>query len=52
MHSRPPRLIRTLPSLEKRREDLGNLLRKSYPPPPSSALGNQLLRQTVHPMID
>ena len=24
MHSRPPRLIRTLPSLEKRREDLGN----------------------------
>jgi len=38
--------------LEKRREDLGNLLRKSYPLPQSSALSNQLLRQTVHPMID
>jgi len=34
----------------KSEKDLGNLLRKSYPPPQSSALSNQPLRLAVIPI--
>ncbi len=46
----PPKDIRALPSL-RREGDLGDLLRKSHPPPQSSALSTQLLRQSAHPKL-
>ena len=43
----PAKLIRSSLELNQANKYLGNLLRKSYLPPQSSALSNQPLRHTV-----